>query len=91
MGCLTWSGSLLALVLLASLREASVTAWIVEFGNGPTGGCDGKHACCVFTSDAGGALVRTESCSEISGALDLSIKGIKSVPANAFEGMASVE
>ena len=94
MGCLKWSGSLLALVLLASLRDASVTAWKVDFGENDDGSClplRTEEACCVFTDDAGGALVRGGSCSEVFGPLDLSRKDINSVPPNAFEGMTSVE
>jgi hypothetical protein len=50
--------------------------WTVAFGN------------CTFIGDyAGAPLVRSGSCPTQGGTLDLSRKGIKSVPPQAFAGM----
>ena len=70
----TWSAGA---VLLSILPEAR--AWEVEFGP------------CTFSGpDSGGALVRSGSCPEESGTLDLDNKGITSVPADAFADMGSL-
>jgi hypothetical protein len=43
---------------------------------------------CSFSGDyAGAPLVRTGSCPTQAGVLDLSRKGITSVPPDAFQGM----
>jgi hypothetical protein len=47
---------------------------------------------CTFSGDdAGAPLERTGSCPTQGGTLDLYGKGITSVPANAFAGMAKME
>jgi hypothetical protein len=47
---------------------------------------------CTFSgSYAGAPLVRAGSCPTQGGILDLSDKGITSVPADAFAGMANME
>ena len=54
--------------------------WTVAFGN------------CTFSGDyAGAPLVRAGSCPTQGGVLDLSGKGITSVPADAFAGMVKLE
>ena len=77
----TWSNkSFLALGLLAASRTASAVPWTVKFG------------VCTFSGDYDGApLVRSGSCPTQDGALDLSNKGITSVPEQAFAGMAKME
>lgn len=66
----------------ANVRAAHVRAapsWEVEFGS------------CTFSGpEGGGALVRSGSCPEESGTLDLRDKGITSVPADAFADMGSL-
>jgi hypothetical protein len=84
MGCVgtSWSKqSLLALLgLLAASRSASAWPWTVGFGE------------CTFSGNSDGApLVRSGSCPTQGGKLDLSSKGITSVPAEAFAGMAKME
>jgi hypothetical protein len=57
----------------------SANPWKVEFGG------------CTFSGDSDGApLMRTGSCPTMSGLLDLSSRGITSVPANAFQGMSQM-
>ncbi len=69
----------LALWLLAASRGTSALPWKVVFGG------------CVFSGDNDGApLVRSGSCPSESGKLDLAGRGITSVPAQAFEGMATM-
>jgi len=64
-------------VFLSLLPRAH--AWEMNFGG------------CTFSGpDDGGALVRSGSCSEEGGGLDLSIKGITTVPADAFADMDSL-
>jgi hypothetical protein len=47
---------------------------------------------CTFSGDyAGAPLVRAGSCPTQGGVLDLSGKGITSVPADAFAGMVKLE
>ncbi len=77
----SWSDrSLLALGLLAACRTASALPWTVQFGG------------CTFSGDSAGApLVRSGSCPTQGGHLDLSSKGITSVPEQAFAGMAKME
>jgi hypothetical protein len=54
--------------------------WTLAFGN------------CTFSGDyAGAPLVRSGSCPTQGGSLGLSGKGITSVPADAFAGMAKME
>ena len=53
--------------------------WKVTFGN------------CVFTGNRDGApLVRTGSCPDTEGSLDLEYRNITVVPVNAFEGMGNM-
>jgi hypothetical protein len=72
---------LLALLgLLAASRSAFALPWTVGFGG------------CTFSGDSNGApLVRSGSCPTYAGQLDLSGKGITSVPADAFAGMAKMQ
>ncbi len=66
--------------LLAASRSASALPWAVGFGN------------CTFSGDSDGApLVRSGSCPTQGGELDLIGKGITSVPADAFAGMANMQ
>ncbi len=68
------------LVLLAASRSASALPWTVGFGN------------CTFSGDYDGApLVRSGSCPTQGGRLDLTYRGITSVPAEAFAGMAKMQ
>jgi hypothetical protein len=47
---------------------------------------------CSFSGDyAGAPLVRSGSCPTQGGTLELSSKGITSVPAGAFAGMAKMQ
>ena len=63
-------------------REKTVVdrgPWKVTFGN------------CVFTGNRDGApLVRTGSCPDTEGSLDLEYRNITVVPVNAFEGMGNM-
>jgi hypothetical protein len=72
---------LLALLgLLAASRSASALPWTEVFGG------------CTFSGDSNGApLVRSGSCPTQGGTLSLYQKGITSVPADAFAGMAKME
>jgi hypothetical protein len=71
---------LLALLgLLAASRSASALPWTVGFGG------------CTFSgNDSGAPLVRSGSCPTQGGTLELQGKGITSVPAEAFAGMAKM-
>jgi hypothetical protein len=73
--------SLLALLgVLAASRSASALPWTVGFGG------------CTFSGDNDGApLMRSGSCPTQRGNLELSSKGITSVPPQAFQGMAQME
>ena len=60
--------------------SACISTWTLAFGG------------CTFSGDyAGAPLVRSGSCPTQGGRLDLSRKGITSVPADAFAGMAKME
>ena len=62
--------------LLAASRSAFALPWTVEFGG------------CSFSGDSNGApLVRSGSCPDQGGRLDLISRGITSLPAEAFAGM----
>jgi hypothetical protein len=72
-------GSLLLAVLLTACGVASAAPWTIVFGS------------CTFSGDTRGApLSRTGSCFAQSGKLDLSDKGIMSVPSDAFQGMSQM-
>ena len=72
---------LVLLGLLAASRSASAFGpWTVGFGG------------CSFSGDYSGApLVRSGSCPTQNGNLDLTDKGIASVPTEAFAGMAKMQ
>jgi hypothetical protein len=62
------------------LLSVQAGPWTVAFGD------------CSFSGDyAGAPLVRTGSCSEQAGYLDLSGKGITSVQPDAFQGMPKMQ
>ena len=68
------------LALLAVSRSASALPWTVGFGG------------CSFSGDYNGApLERSGSCPDQDDTLDLTSKGITSVPADAFAGMAKLQ
>ena len=72
-------GLMLLLGLLAASRCASALPWTVAFGE------------CAFSGDyAGAPLVRSGSCPTECCALDISNKGITSVPPEAFAGMTNM-
>jgi hypothetical protein len=61
------------------LLSAESQTWTVAFGG------------CTFSGDyAGAPLVRTGSCPTEGGDLDLSSKGITSVPPDAFQNMTNM-
>ena len=65
--------------LLQILLSAESKTWTMAFGN------------CTFSGDyAGAPLVRTGSCPTQGGSLDLSSKGITSVPPDAFQNMTQM-
>jgi hypothetical protein len=66
--------------LLAASWSASALPWTVGFGE------------CTFSGDYDGApLVPSGSCPTQGGTLELSSKGITSVPPQAFQGMAKMQ
>jgi hypothetical protein len=80
MGTSWYKKSLLAMLgLLAASRSASALPSTVEFGE------------CTFSGDYDGTpLVRSGSCPTQGGKLELSSKGITSMPPDAFAGMAKM-
>jgi len=89
----TWARSLLALQqVLLFTPWTSAAPWIVaRTSQGWVSVSAAPVSGCYFTGDSAGApLVRLGSCSSEGGLLDLSYKGITSLPEpeKAFEGMA---